>query len=167
MTSSFLNSKQLKLAAIAVVVIGLVGVFMLMQPSEPASEVVVDTPEEATEETPEEGGSGVTITDPDPHDINCRSASLLAPEDGGQQINVWKLKDGECYPSDQFLPVSKPDLCIETHYHHELRSFGGKSRADTQPCGAAVESDIIDSRSIWITPHQIAEMENFMLGRTL
>ena len=115
----------------------------------------------------EEGGSGVSISDPDPDDLNCRGAKLLAPEDGGQRIRAWKLKDGECYPIGQFAPFSEFDVCRAIHYHHELVSLDGKRLQDTQPCGAATEADIVDTAYIWISPQQYAEMETFLLGRSL
>lgn len=115
----------------------------------------------------EGGGTGISISDPDPDDLNCRGAKLLAPEDGGQKMRVNKLNDGQCYPVVQFYPHSTPDDCIEIHYHHELLSLGGKRLQDTQPCGSATDSDIVVLGDIWISPQQFAEMHNFMLGRSL
>jgi len=162
-----LISKPLIIAAGIVAVIGLVAAFTLMQTSEPAPEVMEEKPEEVMDEKPEVGGSDFSISDPDPLDINCRGAKLLAQEDGGQMISIFKLKDGECYQVEQFSPISFPDVCTETHYHHELFSLNGVRRADTPTCGAAVASDIIGSAAIWITPSQFNDMNNFILGRVL
>jgi len=52
---NLVNNKKLLIGIVAaVVVIGLVGAFMLMQTSEPAPEVIVETPVEVTEEVMEE-----------------------------------------------------------------------------------------------------------------
>ena len=35
----------------------------------------------------------------------------------------------------------------------DLMSFGGHTRRDSQPCGAAVESNVVDSfKNVWVSP---------------
>ncbi|PIS05320.1 MAG: hypothetical protein COT81_01715 [Candidatus Buchananbacteria bacterium CG10_big_fil_rev_8_21_14_0_10_42_9] len=96
--------------------------------------------------------AGVSITDPDPDKLNCQSVELMNKEAGGKEESVYKLKDNRCYTADQFTKPTPPDACKENHYHYTITSLDGHSRNDSQPCGAAVDSDIIKKGTIWIKP---------------
>ncbi len=109
----------------------------------------------------EDEGPGVSVADPDPDGISCPDAKLLSKDAEGAPLKVNKLKDGKCYPAMQFLTPSGKDACEEVHYHVRLTSLGGTIRNDSQPCGAAVESDIIQKAEIWVEPKQFKEVTGF------
>ena len=105
--------------------------------------------------------TGLQGTSHDPDDLNCPDAKYLSVDLGGFSKEVHKLKDGKCYPQDQFVPVSEQDKCEQDHYHVELRSLAQNIRSDSQPCGAAVKPDIVASGTVWITSEQINDIIDF------
>ena len=96
--------------------------------------------------------SGVSLSNPDPGGLNCPGAKLLSKDAGGVELEVYKLNDGFCYDHNQFLnPTTGEKACEEDHYHAPLVSLDGSNvRQDSQPCGAAVRSDVIANGIIWI-----------------
>ncbi len=96
-----------------------------------------------------------TLIDPD--GLKCPGAEDPTISESGQvqgkKLQVHKLKDGQCYPVHQFQP-SGEDLCKEVHYHVRLTSLAGTVRNDSQPCGAAKDSDIAATGEIWVTDGQ-------------
>lgn len=94
-----------------------------------------------------------------PGDVSCPDAKPYDREVYlGATVHVWKLKDGKCYPSMQFSHLSSPDKCKERHYHMDLMAIGGQIRSDSQPCGAAVESDVVEMGLVWVSPSQYKEI---------
>lgn len=86
----------------------------------------------------------------DPSNLNCSGVELLSADDGGKEVPVYKLKDGKCYPAEQFHTPSNRDECPEVHYHYTVKSIDGHFRNDSQPCGSVRNSDITGRGSIWI-----------------
>lgn len=111
-------------------------------------------------------GSGL-VASKDPEHFECPDAQLLSPTHGGKWLAIIKLNDGYCYPAAQFDKSSQPDLCKEVHYHTELRSLSGKKiRSDSDPCGAAVYSDIVkQGGGIYIETEQKSQIETYELGK--
>ncbi len=110
-------------------------------------------------------GTGLQLTSHDPDGLNCPDAKYLSVDLGGFSKEVHKLRDGKCYPQEQFVPESGPDKCKQTHYHVELRSLGRSIRSDSQPCGAAVQPDIVASGTVWIATEQINDIIDFEFER--
>ena len=110
-------------------------------------------------------GTGLQGTSHDPDGLNCPDAKYLSVDLGGFSKEVHKLRDGKCYPKEQFVPESDPDKCEQSHYHVELRSLGRNVRSDSQPCGAATRPDIVASGTIWITSEQISDIIDFDFDR--
>lgn len=95
----------------------------------------------------------------DPARVECPGTDYLSPDGGGVSIDVFKLNDGKCYPVRQFGNSSPPDKCAEPHFHTQLTSLDGAVRNDSQPCGAAVQSDIVKSGAIYISPAQMNKIK--------
>jgi len=90
---------------------------------------------------------------------------VISPGEIPSGKDVHKLKDGKCYPKEQFVPESGSDKCEQSHYHVELRSLGRNVRSDSQPCGAATRPDIVASGTVWITSEQISDIIDFEFDR--
>lgn len=103
--------------------------------------------------------AGQTLIDAD--GLQCPGAEQPTLSDAGhvrgKKLQVHKLKDGQCYPAHQFR-ASGEDLCKEVHYHVRLTSLAGTVRNDSQPCGAAKDSDIAATGEIWVTNAQYARV---------
>lgn len=97
---------------------------------------------------------------PDPSGLACPGADYLSPDSGGVILGVYKLKDGKCYPVEQFGVGSSPDECAETHFHRQITSLDGTTRSDSQPCGAAKYTDILnlDRITIYVNPAQMNQI---------
>ena len=87
----------------------------------------------------------------DPDNLQCPSTEALpSGTRRNRKVDVVKLNDGLCYTADHFEQPSEQDECAEVHYHTDLWSLQGKKRSDSQPCGAAVESDIVKRGTIFL-----------------
>ena len=86
----------------------------------------------------------------------------------GATIYVWKLKDGKCYPGMQFktLCSDKRCACKEPHYHDPLTALDGTSRPNTYPCGTALESDVVATGRVWVSPQQYEEFDKAFQSQT-
>jgi|GEM_PF-5706093 len=93
---------------------------------------------------------------PDPEGLDCRGVQLQSVLEGGIETDVTKLIDGYCYASGQFTnPTVGEPGCKEDHWHTTLKSIDGSQvRQDSQPCGAAVKSNIKGAGKIWIAPNE-------------
>lgn len=78
----------------------------------------------------------------------------------GSTVYVWKLKDGKCYPGMQFRELCSADYCAckEPHYHMPLKALDGTVRPNTNPCGSALESDVVATGRVWVSPQQYGEL---------
>ncbi len=105
------------------------------------------------------GPTARTLIDPD--GLKCPGVQEPTLSESGQvqgkKLTVHKLKDGQCYPAHQFRP-SGEDQCKQVHYHVRLTSLAGTVRNDSQPCGAAKDSDIAATGDIWISEAQYARV---------